>query len=126
MRLLHFYSFAGKGGLTNVAKAKNRGARLLNLVVNLFVLTVCLIIITSMIFVAGWMRVTADHTGPGYGKSNPSTPFLTSREAAKLLNLPTQTIRDMINRKELATFKVGYQWRIICRSKVTKLISHFF
>ena len=35
-----------------MAKAKKYGVRLLNLVVNLFVLTVCLIIIALMLFVA--------------------------------------------------------------------------
>jgi hypothetical protein len=35
-----------------MAKAKKYGVRLLNLVVNLFVLTVCLIVIALMLFVA--------------------------------------------------------------------------
>ena len=34
-------------------------------------------------------------------------PLLSPRAAAKLLNLPTQTIRDMIKRKELLAFRVG-------------------
>jgi len=51
-------------------------------------------------------------------------PFpLTPREAGKWLNLPTQTIRDMIHRKELPAFKLCAQWRV-SRSEVTKLISH--
>ena len=40
------------------------------------------------------------------------TPFLTPRQAAKLLNLPTHTILRMIHRKELAALKVGTRWRI--------------
>jgi excisionase family DNA binding protein len=52
-------------------------------------------------------------------------PLLSPREAAKLLNLPTQTIWDMIHRKELLAFKVGQQWRIN-RSEVIKRISHSF
>ena len=53
-------------------------------------------------------------------------PSLTPREAAKLLNLPTQTIRDMIKRKQLPAINLGGgQWRI-SRSEVTKFISHSF
>ena len=37
-----------------MGKAKKCGARLLNLVVNLFVFTVCVIVITLMLFVAVW------------------------------------------------------------------------
>ena len=48
-------------------------------------------------------------------------PLMSPRDAAKLLNLPTQTIRDMINRKELLAFRVGNQWRI-SRSEVAKLV----
>jgi excisionase family DNA binding protein len=54
-----------------------------------------------------------------------SMPFLTPREAAKLLNLPTQTIRDMIQRKQLSAIQVGGQWRI-SRGEVIKLLSHSF
>ena len=51
---------------------------------------------------------------------------LTPREAAKLLNLPTQTIRDMIERKELPAVRVDANvWRIR-RSDVIKLISRSF
>lgn len=63
MRLLRFHWI--------MAKAKKCGARLLYLVVNLFVFTVCLIIITSMLFVAVWMRVQQarglDNTADGMG-----------------------------------------------------------
>jgi excisionase family DNA binding protein len=53
-------------------------------------------------------------------------PSLTPREAAKLLNLPTQTILDMIKRKELPAVKVNEnRWRI-SKSEVVKLISHSF
>ena len=53
-------------------------------------------------------------------------PSLTPRDAAKLLNLPTQTIRDMIKRKELLAVRVNEnQWRI-SRSEVLKFISHSF
>jgi excisionase family DNA binding protein len=52
-------------------------------------------------------------------------PSLTPREAAKLLNLPTQTIRDMIKRKQLPAINVAGQWRIP-RSEVRKFISHSF
>jgi hypothetical protein len=55
-----------------MAKAKKYGARLLNLVVNLFVLTVCLIIITSMLFVAVWMRVQQPLRSAGDGKTSSS------------------------------------------------------
>ncbi len=58
-------------------------------------------------------------------KASDMLPSYTPREAAKLLNLPTQTIRDMINRKELPAFKMGNQWRV-SRSDVIKLISHSF
>jgi excisionase family DNA binding protein len=40
------------------------------------------------------------------------TPLLTPREAAKLLNLPTKTVRRMIQSKELPALKVGRRWRI--------------
>ena len=40
------------------------------------------------------------------------TSFLSPRQAAKLLNLPTHTILRMIHRKELAALKVGTRWRI--------------
>ena len=63
MRLLRFHWI--------MAKAKKCGARLLYLVVNLFVFTVCLITITSMLFVAVWMRVQQarglDNTADGMG-----------------------------------------------------------
>jgi len=49
-------------------------------------------------------------------------PLLTPREAAKLLNLSTQTIRDMIKRKELTAVRVNERLRI-SRSEVTKLIA---
>ena len=39
-------------------------------------------------------------------------PLLTPREAAKLLNLPTNTVRKMIERKELLAYKIGRRWRI--------------
>jgi excisionase family DNA binding protein len=53
-------------------------------------------------------------------------PSLTPRQAGKLLNLPTQTIRDMIKRKQLPAINLGGgQWRI-SRSEVTKFISHSF
>jgi excisionase family DNA binding protein len=46
-------------------------------------------------------------------KQADSTPLLlTPREAAKLLNLPTRTIRRMIHSKELPALKVGSRWRI--------------
>ena len=48
--------------------------------------------------------------------------FLTSREAANLLDLPTHRIRIMIQRKELLAMKVGSHWRIP-RSELTKLIA---
>jgi len=49
------------------------------------------------------------------------TPFLTPRQAAKLLNLPTHRVLTMIHRKELPALKVGAHWRIP-KSEVTKLI----
>jgi len=53
-------------------------------------------------------------------------PSLTPHQAAKLLNLPTQTILDMIKRKELSAVRVGdNKWRI-SRSEVNKFISHSF
>ena len=53
-------------------------------------------------------------------------PSLTPFQAAKLLNLPTQTIRDMIKRKQLPAINVGGgQWRI-ATSEVRKIISHSF
>jgi excisionase family DNA binding protein len=39
--------------------------------------------------------------------------FLTPREAAKLLNLPTHRVLNMIHRKELPALKVGKHWRIL-------------
>ena len=50
-----------------------------------------------------------------------STPFLTPRQAAKLLNLPIHRVLKMIHRKELPALKVGAHWRIP-KSEVTKLI----
>ena len=47
-------------------------------------------------------------------------PLLTPREAAKLLNLPTNTVRKMIERKELLAYKIGRRWRIP-QPEVTKL-----
>ena len=52
-------------------------------------------------------------------------PSLTPQQAGKLLNLPTQTIRDMIKRKQLPAINVRGQWRI-SRSEVRKFISHSF
>ena len=46
-------------------------------------------------------------------------PLLTLREAAKLLNLPTHSVRIMIRSKKLQAFKVGNRWRI-SRSALTK------
>ena len=48
-------------------------------------------------------------------------PLLTPRQAAKLLNLPTHAIREMIHRKELPAFKLGKRWRIRI-TEVTKLL----
>ena len=49
-------------------------------------------------------------------------PSLTPYEAAKLLNLPIKTIRDMLKRKELPAVRMGrYYWRI-SRSEITKLM----
>ena len=39
-------------------------------------------------------------------------PFLTPRDAAKLLNVPTEKILDMIENKKLRAFKVGRLWRL--------------
>jgi excisionase family DNA binding protein len=50
-------------------------------------------------------------------------PSLTPCQAGKLLNLPTQTIRDMIKRKELTAVRVNERLRI-SRSEVNKLLSH--
>ena len=47
-------------------------------------------------------------------------PLLTPREAAKSLNLPTNTVRKMIERKELLAYKIGRRWRIP-QPEVTKL-----
>jgi excisionase family DNA binding protein len=47
-------------------------------------------------------------------------PLLTPREAAKLLNLPTNTVRKMIERKELLAYKIGRRWRIP-QPEVTRL-----
>jgi excisionase family DNA binding protein len=44
-------------------------------------------------------------------QSGPAS-FLSPRQAAKLLNLPTHTVLRMIHRKELAALKVGTRWRI--------------
>ena len=53
-------------------------------------------------------------------------PSLTPCQAGKLLNLPTQTIRDMIKRKELLAVRLSNnEWRI-SRHEVTKRISHSF
>ena len=52
-------------------------------------------------------------------------PSLTPCQAGKLLNLPTQTIRDMIKRKELLAVRVDERLRI-SRSEVLKFISHSF
>jgi len=38
--------------------------------------------------------------------------LLTPHEAARLLNLPTETILQMILRKKLRAFKVGRYWRL--------------
>jgi excisionase family DNA binding protein len=38
--------------------------------------------------------------------------LLTPHEAARLLNLPTTTILQMILRKEVRAFKVGRYWRL--------------
>jgi excisionase family DNA binding protein len=48
--------------------------------------------------------------------------FVTPREAAKLLNLPTHRVLNMIHRKELPALKVGKHWRIP-KSEITKLIA---
>jgi len=73
MRLLRFLLITAKHIFASImAKANKYGARLLNLVVNLFVLTVCLIIITSMLFVAVWMRLAAGDRSAGYGKTSSS------------------------------------------------------
>ena len=40
------------------------------------------------------------------------TVFLTPKQAAKLLNLPTHRVLKMILRKELPAIKVGSHWRI--------------
>jgi len=43
----------------------------------------------------------------------PADPtFLTPRDAANLLNLPTHSVLRMIHRKELPALKVGSRWRI--------------
>jgi len=47
--------------------------------------------------------------------------FLTPRDAAKLLNLPTHRILRMIHRKELPALKVGNRWRIP-RTELAKLV----
>ena len=45
--------------------------------------------------------------------NKPADPaFLTPRDAAHLLNLPTYTVLRMIRRKELPALKVGSHWRI--------------
>jgi excisionase family DNA binding protein len=54
-------------------------------------------------------------------KQADQVPLLTPSDAAKLLNLPTQTILDMIHRKELPALKVGRHWRIL-KSEVIKLM----
>jgi excisionase family DNA binding protein len=38
--------------------------------------------------------------------------LLTPHQAARLLNLPTETILQMILRKKLRAFKVGRYWRL--------------
>ena len=45
------------GVLIDMDKAKKYGARLLNLVINLFVFIVCAIVLTLMLFIAVWMRL---------------------------------------------------------------------
>lgn len=45
-------------------------------------------------------------------KQSDATSFLTPRQAARLLNLPTYTILRMIHRKELPALQVGTRWRI--------------
>ena len=47
--------------------------------------------------------------------------FLTPRDAAKLLNVPTHRIHLLIYSKKLPAFKVGTQWRIPT-SELTKFI----
>jgi excisionase family DNA binding protein len=51
-------------------------------------------------------------------QSDPSS-FLSPRQAARLLNLPTHTVLRMIHRKEVAALKVGTRWRIP-RTELTK------
>ena len=55
--------------------------------------------------------------------NKPADPtFLTPRNAAKLLNLPTHTVLRMIRRNELQALKIGSRWRI-ARREVTELIA---
>ena len=54
-------------------------------------------------------------------KRDDRTEFLTAGQAAKLLNLSTQTVLRMIHRKELPAIKVGTHWRIP-RSALTKVV----
>jgi excisionase family DNA binding protein len=45
-------------------------------------------------------------------KNDPDPTFLTPRQTAKLLNLPTHRVLIMIHRNELPAMKVGTRWRI--------------
>jgi excisionase family DNA binding protein len=47
--------------------------------------------------------------------------FLTLQQAAKLLNIPSYTVQQMIRRKELPALLVGNRWRIP-KSALTKPI----
>jgi excisionase family DNA binding protein len=45
--------------------------------------------------------------------NKPADPtFLTPRDAANLLNLPTHRVLKMIHSKQLPALKVGSRWRI--------------
>jgi excisionase family DNA binding protein len=54
-------------------------------------------------------------------QADPMPSFLTLQQAAKLLNLPGDTVQAMIHRKELPALLVGNRWRIP-KSALTKLI----
>ena len=53
-------------------------------------------------------------------------PLLTPGRAAKLLNLPVQTVLDMIDRNELRAVRLGGRRLRLSRSEVNKLLSHPF
>jgi excisionase family DNA binding protein len=66
-------------------------------------------------------RFAAGHKSGQMEKRFDPIPWLTLSGAAKLLNVPTHTVLNMIRCKALPARKVGGEWRI-SRSEVTKWV----